>query len=276
MSIPLLEYSPSSQNQRVEGYEVPNEDTPSIYRLNTATSDADIDAIIWAGYRQIFSEHLILESYRQSFLESQLRNRAINVRDFIRGLGKSHVYRTQVGEINSNYRLVDITLQRFLGRAAYNKDEEIAWSIVIATKGLHGFIDTLLDSDEYQENFGDDIVPFQRRRFGSRPFNLVNPRYDAYWRDMQSVRYMGGRSFYSARTTGSLKSEDIRRAIPANFFAMAGKLITTERNYQRTIASVNSQVNTMAIPDTSREVVTEQVTIKPVAVTLPYRYIPSN
>jgi phycobilisome rod-core linker protein len=276
MSIPLLEYSPSSQNQRVEGYEVPNEDTPTIYRLNRATSDQDIDAIIWAAYRQIFSEHLILESYRQSFLESQLRNRAITLRDFIRGLGKSGVYRTQVAETNSNYRLVDITLKRFLGRAAYNKNEEIAWSIVIATKGLHGFIDALLDSDEYLENFGDDIVPFQRRRFGSRPFNLANPRYNAYWRDTQNIRGLAGRSFYSIRTTGQLTTEDIRKAIPANFFAMAGTIISTERNYQRITASVSSQVSTMEIPNTTREIGTEQPTIKPVAVALPYRYIPTT
>ncbi|WP_071187579.1 phycobilisome rod-core linker polypeptide [Trichormus sp. NMC-1] len=276
MSIPLLKYSPSSQNQRVDGYEVANEDTPTIYCLNTATSDADIDSIIWAAYRQIFSEHLILKSNRQSFLESQMRNRAINVRDFIRGLGKSEVFRTQVADLNSNYRLVDIILKRFLGRAAYNKDEEIAWSIVIGTKGLHGFIDALLDSDEYLENFGDDIVPFQRRRFGERPFNLVNPRYDGYWRDQQNIRYMGGRSFYSARTSGSLTTEDIRRAIPANFMAMAGNIILTERNYQRTIASVTSQIKTLEIPETTREIGTEQPTIKPVAVALPYRYIPGT
>ncbi|MBD2625024.1 phycobilisome rod-core linker polypeptide [Trichormus variabilis] len=276
MSIPLLKYSPSSQNQRVDGYEVPNEDTPTIYRLNTATSDADIDSIIWAAYRQIFSEHLILKSNRQSFLESQMRNRAINVRDFIRGLGKSEVFRTQVADLNSNYRLVDIILKRFLGRAAYNRNEEIAWSIVIATKGIHGFIDALLDSDEYLENFGDDIVPFQRRRYGSRPFNLVNPRYNAYWRDTQNILGLSGRSFYSARTSGSLTTEDIRKAIPANFFAMAGTIIPTERNYQRTIASVTSQITTLEIPETTREIGTEQPTIKAVAVALPYRYIPGT
>lgn len=275
MSIPLLEYSPSSQNQRVEGYEVPNEDTPTVYKLNYATSDQDVDAIIWAGYRQIFSEHLILSSYRQKFLESQLRNRAITVRDFIRGLGKSDVFRSQVAEVNSNYRLVDIILKRFVGRAAYNKDEEIAWSIVIATKGVHGFIDALLDSDEYLNNFGDDIVPYQRRRFGSRPFNLVNPRYNAEWRDAQSMRSLGYRSFYSIRTSGTLTTEDIRKAIPANFLAMAGNIITPERNYQRTIAAVTSQVKTLEIPDTSRDVTTEEVTIKPVAVSLPYSYIPA-
>ncbi|YAF96511.1 MAG: phycobilisome rod-core linker polypeptide [Nodularia sp. CChRGM 3473] len=276
MSIPLLNYSPSSQNQRVEGYEVPNEDTPVMYRLAAATSDTDIDAIIWAAYRQIFSEHLIIESNRQKFLESQLRNRAINVRDFIRGLGKSEVYRTQVAELNSNYRLVDITLKRFLGRAAYNKDEEIAWSIVIATKGLHGFIDTLLDSEEYLQNFGDDIVPFQRRRFKDRPFNLVNPRYSSYWRDRQTMTYLGGRSFYSARTTGYATQQEIRRVIPANFLDMAGKMITNERNYQRTIASVTSQIKDMEIPSNSREVGTPQPTVKPTAVALPYRYIPGT
>lgn len=274
MSIPLLNYSPTTQNQRVEGYEVANEDTPMMYRLAAATSDQEIDSIIWAAYRQIFSEHLIIESNRQTFLESQLRNRAINVRDLIRGLGKSEVYRTQVADLNSNYRLVDITLKRFLGRAAYNKDEEIAWSIVIATKGLHGFIDTLLDSDEYLQNFGDDIVPFQRRRFQDRPFNLVNPRYNGYWRDRLAMQALGGRSFYSARTTGYLTKQDIRRAIPANFMDMAGKMITGERNYQRTVAAVTSQIKDMAIPDTSREIGTPQPTVKPVAVALPYRYIP--
>ncbi|MFM7560004.1 phycobilisome rod-core linker polypeptide [Cylindrospermopsis raciborskii] len=274
MSIPLLEYSPSSQNQRVEGYEVANEDTPIVYKLNYATSDQEIDEIIWASYRQVFSEHLILTSYRQKFLESQLRNRAINVRDFIRGLGKSEVFRTQIAEVNSNYRLVDIILQRFLGRKAYNREEEIAWSIVIGTKGVHGFIDALLESEEYINNFGDDIVPYQRRRFGSRPFNLVNPRYSSYWRDTQSMRVLDYRSFYSARTYGTATSEDIRKAIPANFFAMAGKIITPERNYQRTIASVTTQIGSLEIPDTSREVSTPEVTIKPVAVSLPYSYIP--
>src|SRR4028118_43199 len=126
MSIPLLEITPSSQNQRVEGYEVPDEDDFQYYRLTPTSEDFEINELIWAGYRQIFSEHLILEKYRQPYLGSQLKNRAISVRDFIRGLGKTDVYRTLVADTNSNYRLVDITFKRFLGRATYNKDEQIA------------------------------------------------------------------------------------------------------------------------------------------------------
>jgi len=42
-------------------------------------------------------------------------------------------------------------------RSCYNKDEEIAWSIKVAT-GWGGFVDALVDSEEYQANFGDTIA----------------------------------------------------------------------------------------------------------------------
>ncbi|CCQ55756.1 Phycobilisome rod-core linker polypeptide,phycocyanin-associated [Crocosphaera watsonii WH 0005] len=68
------------------------------------------------------------------------------------------------------------------------RSEKIAWSIVVATKGYGGFIDDLLDSDEYLDNFGYDTVPYQRRRNlpgrdqGELPFNIKSPRYDSYYR----------------------------------------------------------------------------------------------
>ncbi len=275
MSLPLLEVKPSSQNQRVEGYEVPNEDTPLVYRLRDA-SDTEIAQIIWAAYRQIFSEHLILESYRQPFLESQLRNRAITVRDFIRGLGKSDVYRELVGETNSNYRLVDISFKRFLGRATYNKQEQIAWSIVIATKGLTGFIDALVDSDEYRQNFGNDIVPFQRRRFKGRPFNLVNPRYNDDWRDRESIRNVQGRGFYSVRTAGEVTKEVVRQAIPANFMNMAGSILAPTVNYQRSRDRAISQISSISIAELTQATNSGQPVVKPKETALPYRYLPTD
>lgn len=193
MSIPLLDYKPSSQNQRVAGFEVSNEDTPRLYQLENATSDSEFQNLVWAAYRQLFSEHVTLQSYRQKTLETQLKNRSISVRDFIRGLAKSDVYKRLVVETNSNYRVVELTLKRLLGRAPYNKDEEIAWSIKIATQGFDGFIDALVDSDEYRTSFGENIVPYQRRRYKDRPFNLVTPRYGNYWRDkLETERYKWG------------------------------------------------------------------------------------
>jgi phycobilisome rod-core linker protein len=193
MTIPLLEYKPSSQNQRVAGYEVPNEDTPRLYRIEDYALEGEVQELIWAAYRQVFSEHVILKFYRQGNLESQLKNKAITVRDFVRGLAKSEAFKTLVIKSNSNYRLVELALKRLLGRAPYNKDEEIAWSIKIATLGWDGFVDALLETQEYQSNFGENIVPYQRRRYKDRPFNLVTPRYGNYWRDkLEDERYKSG------------------------------------------------------------------------------------
>lgn len=270
MSIPLLEITPTTQNQRVDGYEVPDDDDLQFYRITDTSDDFQITEAIWAGYRQIFSEHLILESYRQPYLESQLKNRAISVREFIRGLGKTDVYRQLVAETNSNYRLVDITFKRFLGRSTYNKDEQIAWSIVIATKGLSGFIDAVVDSEEYRQNFSDSIVPYQRRRYKDRPFNLVNPRYSDYWRARQ-ISYEG--SYYEVKRSGESVQRGVRGAIPSNFLAMAKSISPGGIDYQRTRDRARSLATSREIPDMTRKAATPTATIGRTEVALPYRYL---
>jgi len=273
MSLPLLKVTPTTQNQRVDGYEVPDEDDQIIYRFNDVISDNEINDVIWAAYRQIFSEHLILDSYRQPFLESQLRNRAISLREFIRGLGKSEVYRRLVADTNSNYRLVDISFKRFWGRASYGQSEEIAWSIVIATKGLHGFIDALVDGDEYQQNFGEDTVPYQRRRFGDRPFNLVNPRYSDYWRIRQIA--LEGRSYYQVKIYGAGPSNPkVQQAIPSNFLAMAKGIIPNQPNYQPFADRASSQASGGTLLDTTNNK-SGTPKLRITRVSLPYSYIPS-
>ncbi|MDY6939373.1 MAG: phycobilisome rod-core linker polypeptide [Cyanobacteriota bacterium] len=188
MAIPLLNYKPVSQNVRVNGYEVPGEEKPKIYDAENLPAGSNWDELIWAAYRQIFSEHQILKRNRQKFLESQLKDGRLTVREFIRGLVLSDPFRRLNFETNNNYRFVEICVQRVLGRDVYSEREKIAWSIVVATKGIQGFIDALLDSDEYLENYGDTIVPFQRRRnlpqraMGETPFNLKTPRYGEYHR----------------------------------------------------------------------------------------------
>ncbi|MCL1471468.1 phycobilisome rod-core linker polypeptide [Argonema antarcticum] len=276
MPIPILEITPSTQNQRVEGYEVPDEDDPINYRLTNTSSEYEVNEIIWAAYRQIFSEQLILKSNRQLSLESLLRNRSISVREFVRGLGKSEVYRQLVGETNSNYRLVDITFKRFLGRATYNKDEQISWSIVIATKGLHGFIDAIVDSEEYVQNFGDDLIPYQRRRFNERPFNLVNPRYSDYWRTR--LIQIEGRSYYQVRTygTGEPEKQVARKGIPDNFLAMARSIVTPQVNYQRYKDRAINQTRSVNLPDMTRQGSTVKPAVSHTEVALPYRYVSTD
>lgn len=276
MPIPLLEITPKTQNQRVPGYDIPDEDDSPVYEFTSSTSDATISEIIWAAYRQIFSEHLILESYRQPALESQLRNRVISVRDFVRALGKSDVYRELVADTNSNYRLVDITFKRFLGRSTYNRDEQISWSIVIATRGLHGFIDAVVDSEEYFRNFGDYTVPYQRRRMEGRPFNLVTPRYEDYWRNQIVSLGLGTLGFFQQTRSyqpEALDKQVIRQAISPVFLSMAKGMLPQGMNYQRTTDRARSIAQNADLVDTSRNDGSARPTVKPNSVALPYRYL---
>ncbi len=162
MSIPLLPYKPKTQNARVAGYDVGGDDQPKIYSAENLPSYSEMTNLIEAAYRQIF--FYAFKADREPFLESQLRNGQITVRDFIRGLLLSQTYKNSFYDKNSNYRFVEQCVQRVLGRDIYNEKEKIAWSIIVATKGREGFIDALLDSEEYMNNFGYDIVPYQRRR----------------------------------------------------------------------------------------------------------------
>lgn len=185
MSIPLLEYAPSSQNSRVKGYEVPGDEQARIFSTDNLLSSGQISDLIEAAYRQIFFH--AFASDREKFLESQLRSGQITVRDFIRGLCLSNTFTNSFYNLNSNYKFVTHCVQKILGRDVYSDAEKIAWSIIIGTKGRAGFINDLLNSDEYLENFGDSIVPFQRRRVlpsgaSELPFNIQSPRYDEYYR----------------------------------------------------------------------------------------------
>jgi phycobilisome rod-core linker protein len=187
VAIPLLDYPLNSQqNQRVAGYEVPGDEQSKIYTTENMLSPTDMDDLIQAAYRQIFFH--AFDSDRERALESQLRTGQIMVRDFIRGLLLSETFKRSFYDLNSNYRFAEHCVQKVLGRDVHNEREKIAWSIVVATKGIKGLVDELLNSDEYLKNFGFHTVPYQRRRIlpqrteGDRPFNIKSPRYDAYYR----------------------------------------------------------------------------------------------
>ena len=184
MSLPLLSYPVSTQNQRVEGFEVPGDEQPYQYSTTALLSGAELDDLVLAAYRRIFNEQQILVSTRERFLESQLCANQITVRDFIQGLLLSDTFRRRNYECNNNYRFVQMCIQRVLGRDVYDNREKLAWSTVLATKGLEGFVSGLIESDEYLDNFGLDTVPYQRRRVlaqhasGALPFERM-PRYGA-------------------------------------------------------------------------------------------------
>ena len=238
MALPLLEYKPTTQNHRVRSFGKADldDETPYIYRIEDADSSTEIQEIIWAAYRQIFSEHEILKANRQIQLESQMKNRSITVRDFIRGLVKSPRFYEVVVSVNNNYRLVEICLKRLLGRTPYNKDEEIAWSIKTATLGFYGFVDALIDSEEYTDAFGDNTVPYQRKRMEGRPFNLVTPRYGEDFREQAGTVKTDWRftleSYYSRKN----QQRRMPEGDPRKYSDMAAA-IAPDRNYAQSVSA---------------------------------------
>ncbi|MEM7796237.1 MAG: phycobilisome rod-core linker polypeptide [Cyanobacteria bacterium P01_C01_bin.118] len=182
MTLPLLSYPTSCQNQRVSGFEVPGDEQPRIFSTALLPDAQEIETLILAAYRRIFNEQQLLACHRDRFLESQLRSSQLSAREFIRGLLLSESFRRLNYECSNNYRFVEMCVQRVLGRQVYDQRETLAWSIVLATEGIQGFVDELLSSGEYMENFGEDTVPYQRRRIlpqqamGEVPFERM-PRY---------------------------------------------------------------------------------------------------
>jgi phycobilisome rod-core linker protein len=185
MPLSLLSYPLSSQNQRVTSFEIAGDEQPRIYDTENLPKGAEVDEIIHAAYQQVFNEQQMLASHRQVALESQLRAGQMTIREFMRGLVLSDSFRRLNYETNNNYRFVEMCIQRLLGRNVYGNREKLAWSTVLATKGLRGFVNALLESEEYMATFGDTTVPYQRRRIlpqqwqGELPFARM-ARYDAY------------------------------------------------------------------------------------------------
>ena len=176
MALPLLATKPITQNTRVNNFAIGTDEAPRIL--------VDVDEQIERAYRQIFFHAFKVD--REPMLEMQFRNGDITARDFVRGLLLSRKFREGFYRCNSNYRVVEQIVGRVLGRDVNGDQERIAWSIVIANKGLEGFVDALLSSQEYMDAFGLETVPYQRSRVlaghakSQLPFNQQAPRYNAY------------------------------------------------------------------------------------------------
>ena len=176
MSIPPKIFTTSTQNSRVEG--VSNQDLK--FNIENETEN-----LTRKCYRQVFFGQL--EKDREVYLESQLRNHSITVRDFMRGLFLSERFRRGYIECNNNYRLAEQVIAKALGRKIFNGAEGLALSVIIAEKGFNYFIDYILDGEEYMQRFGYDIAPSEVSRIlpgpqkGSVPLYQQYPRYGIEW-----------------------------------------------------------------------------------------------
>ena len=137
------------------------EETPPVEWVPGLSSD-ELESIINAVYRQVLGNAYVMESERLSVAESQFKRGEYTVRDFVRAVAKSDLYRTRFFEGCPRYRYTELNFRHLLGRAPNNYDEMKAHSNILDAEGFEADIDSYLDSDEYQNVFGQDFVPYIR------------------------------------------------------------------------------------------------------------------
>lgn len=150
----------SSTAARQLGFEPFTDGTP--VELRTNRTEDDVQAVIHAAYRQVFGNDHLMQHERLVSAESLLRQGSISVRSFVRALAQSELYRNKFFYSTPQVRFIELNYKHLLGRAPYD-ESEIAYHVdLYVEKGYEAEIDSYIDSVEYQENFGESIVPHYR------------------------------------------------------------------------------------------------------------------
>lgn len=129
-------------------------------RPNWNKEDAQI--AIAAVYRQVLGNDHLMKSQRLTSAESLLSDGSITVREFVRAVAISELYKTKFFYNNYHPRTIELNFKHLLGRAPYDEAEIIEHLDRYQNQGFEADIDSYIDSNEYVQNFGDHIVPYYR------------------------------------------------------------------------------------------------------------------
>ncbi|MDS3861263.1 phycobilisome linker polypeptide [Thermosynechococcaceae cyanobacterium BACA0444] len=130
--------------------------------LRSSWSDDDVEAVIQAVYRQVLGNDYLMQSERLASAESLLRNGKITVREFVRAVAKSDLYKNKFLYNSFQTRVIELNYKHLLGRPPYDESEVIYHLDLYQEQGFDADIDSYIDSQEYTDNFGDAVVPYYR------------------------------------------------------------------------------------------------------------------
>lgn len=130
--------------------------------LRSNSTKEEIEGVIRAVYRQLLGNDYLMASERLTSAESLLRDGSMSVREFVRAVAKSDLYKNKFFHNNFQTRLIELNYKHLLGRAPYDESEVAFHLDLYESKGYDAEIDSYIDSLEYQENFGESIVPYYR------------------------------------------------------------------------------------------------------------------
>ena len=137
------------------------EDT-NIVELRPNWSKEDAKVAIKAVYRQVLGNDHLMNSERLTSAESLLGDGSITVREFVRAVAKSELYKAKFFYNNYHPRTIELNFKHLLGRAPYDESEIVEHLDRYQNQGFDADIDSYIDSEEYVQNFGDNIVPYYR------------------------------------------------------------------------------------------------------------------
>jgi phycobilisome core-membrane linker protein len=135
-----------------------------IYRLSENVNKTEMHFLINAIYCQVLDllSGQVPENFRRADLESKLRNQEISVKDFVRELATSETYRQRFCTSYPNNKVIEFLFRHLLGRAPETQAEIRSCNKLLTDDGLKAAVESLLNSPEYAQYFGDDVVPYQR------------------------------------------------------------------------------------------------------------------
>lgn len=128
--------------------------------LFNANNLDEVALTIRSVYKQVLGNPHVMESERLISAESHLKNGDISVREFVRQVAKSDFYRSRYFESCAPYRFVELNFKHLLGRAPSSQQELSEHIRLCVEKGYDAEIDSYIDSEEYQDKFGEMIVPY--------------------------------------------------------------------------------------------------------------------
>ena len=137
------------------------EDTEPVELWPGSSSEAK-ETVIRAVYKQVLGNAYVMESERLTVPESQLKEGEITVREFVRQVGKSDLYRSRFFESCPRYRAIELNFKHFLGRAPDGYDDMKFHSNILDEGSFEADIDSYIDSEEYDSAYGENIVPYYR------------------------------------------------------------------------------------------------------------------
>jgi phycocyanin-associated rod linker protein len=123
-------------------------------------SEDDLQVVFRNAYRQILGNEYLMKSERLTSAESLLRQGNITVKEFCRAIAKSDLYKSKFFYPNSNQRCVELNFKHLLGRPPYNEEEFAQHTRRIEEEGYDVEIDSYFNSVDYENKFGDNIVPY--------------------------------------------------------------------------------------------------------------------